>query len=79
MTLTKMIITAAIIILGVYDLFAAFWGGVDITISRVMQDAGFSHPFVAFVVGGICSHFWMYMPPKCPNCNKDNNENRRVL
>ncbi len=68
MTLTKMIITAAIIILGVYDLFAAFWGGVDSTISRVMQDAGFRSPTIPFVLGYIAGHVLGYMPPKCPNC-----------
>ena len=71
MTLTRMIITAAIIILGIYDLFAVFWGGVDSTISRVMQDAGMKSPTVSFVLGYICGHILGYMPPKCPNCRSN--------
>ncbi len=65
MTLTRMIITAAIIILGIYDLFAVFWGGVDATISRVMKDAGIQNPFVIFVVGYICGHIFGFMSPNC--------------
>jgi hypothetical protein len=68
-----MIITAAIIILGVYDLFVAFWGGLDSSISRAMQDAGFKSPTIPFVLGYICGHWFGYMKPncpKCPNCKK---------
>lgn len=64
MKLTPLIVTTLVIILGIYDLWAVAFGGVESSVSRFMQEAGFARPTVVFVVGYICGHFWGYMPPK---------------
>lgn len=64
MKLTPLVVTTLIIILGIYDLWAVAFGGVESSVSRFMQEAGFSRPTVVFVVGYICGHWWGYMPPK---------------
>jgi len=64
MTLTAKIITACVIALGIYDLYAVSTGGVESSISRFMQDSGSSAPTIVFVVGYICGHIWGYMHPK---------------
>jgi hypothetical protein len=52
MGMTGMILTGAFVALGIYDILAAFRGGVNSTISRAMQTAGFRSPTVLFVLGG---------------------------
>lgn len=71
MTLTAKIITATVIALGIYDLWAVSTGGVESSISRFMQDVGFNAPFVILVFGYLAGHFWGYMPPVCPHCGKE--------
>jgi hypothetical protein len=67
MTLTAKIVTAIVIALGIYDLWAV-WQGMDYTISHFMQWSGMTAPVIPFVVGYICGHFWGFMPPTCPQC-----------
>lgn len=64
MTRTAMIVTAGVIILGIYDLVVVSLGGVESSVSRFMQDSGFKAPAVVFAVGFICGHIFGYMPPK---------------
>ena len=56
MTLTKKIITGIVIALGIYDLWAVSFGGMDSTISHFLQVTGFQAPVVVFVFGYIAGH-----------------------
>jgi hypothetical protein len=64
MTRTAMVITACVCVAGIYDLIAVFTGGVEPSISRVMQQAGFDAPMVVFAVGFVAGHIFGYLPPK---------------
>ena len=64
MTKTAIVVTATVIALGIYDLYAFASGGVTSTISRFMQEAGLNTPVIVFSVGFICGHIFGYMPPK---------------
>jgi len=61
MGLTGMILTGAFVALGIYDIVAAFRGGVNSTISRTMQTAGFRSPTVLFVLGGLFGHCFLQL------------------
>lgn len=61
---TAAIVTACVIILGIYDLYAVATGGVETSISRFMQAAGLDAPWIVFTTGFICGHIFGYMPPK---------------
>lgn len=61
MGLTGMILTGAFVALGIYDILAAFRGGVNSTISRAMQTAGFRSPTVLFVLGGLFGHCFLQL------------------
>jgi hypothetical protein len=73
MTLTAKVVTACIIILGIYDLFAVSFGGEITTISWYMQCSGFDAPFVVFTVGFIAGHIFGYLKPDCPVCRRNKN------
>ena len=64
MTKTAIVVTATVIALGIYDLYAFASEGVTSTISRFMQEAGLNAPVIVFSVGFICGHIFGYMPPK---------------
>ena len=64
MTKTAAIVTSSVIALGIYDLYAVASGGVETSISRFMQEAGLTAPWIVFTVGFICGHIFGYMPPK---------------
>jgi len=61
MSVTGMVLTAVVVMLGIYDIIAAFRGGVNSTISRAMQMAGFRSPTVVFVLGAIFGHCFLQM------------------
>ena len=64
MTRTAKVVTACVIALGIYDLWAVSTGGVESSISRFMQDSGIRAPWIVFTVGFICGHIFGYMPPR---------------
>lgn len=64
MTRTALVVTTLVITLGLYDLYAVAVGGVELSISRFMQNSAFEAPFVPFTIGFICGHIFGYMPPK---------------
>ena len=67
MTKTSLIVTIAVITLGIYDLcVVTFGGGVEQSISRFLQDSALRHPFVSFTFGFICGHLFGYMQPSPP-------------
>ena len=68
MTKTSLIVTGTIIALGIYDLAAVAFGGVDSSISRFMQHVGGECPFVIFTVGYICGHLFGMLKQKCKSC-----------
>jgi len=61
MSLTGMILTGMFVTLGIYDIVAAFRGGVNSTVSRAMQMAGFRSPTVLFVLGGLFGHCFLQL------------------
>jgi len=67
MSKTSVVVTGTVIALGIYDLYAYSIGGVELSISRFMQDAGLNSPFIVFTVGFICGHIFGYMPPRKKN------------
>lgn len=64
MTYTKLFVTIAMIIIGLYDAVAVTFFGVDGSISRYIQNLGFSSPIFVLMVGFLLGHFWGYMPPE---------------
>ena len=54
---TPWILTVAIILLIVYDIYAATTGN-ETTISRVVRDFGRDHPTVLLATGYLLGHFW---------------------
>ena len=68
MTLTAKIITGIVIALGIYDLWAVIFGGMDSTISHYLQVVGFRAPVIVFAFGYIAGHIWGFFPPTCPTC-----------
>ena len=72
MTKTAMIVTGAVIALGIWDLIAVtYLGGVEVSISRFLQNSALKAPFIPFSFGFIAGHLWGYMPPVCPECPED--------
>ena len=68
MKLTGVIVTAAIIILGIYDLIVVVADmGIQYSVSRFLQNAGLEAPMVTFAIGFVAGHIFGYMPPKCPD------------
>ena len=72
MTKTAMIVTGAVIALGIWDLIAVtYLGGVEVSISRFLQNSAQKAPFIPFAFGFISGHVFGYMAPKCPKCSED--------
>ena len=68
-----MIVTGAVIALGAWDLYAVnFLGGVDVSISRFLQNSALKAPVIPFAFGFVAGHIFGYMAPKCPKCDQDN-------
>ena len=65
MSLTRLVITATIIMLGIYDLVMVATGGVEASISRYLSSFG-SYPFVVFTFGYIMGHVFGWMTPTLP-------------
>lgn len=64
MTTTALIITSVVITLGIYDLWAVTYGGVNASISRFVQRSAFKSPVFTFTAGFICGHLFGYMEPE---------------
>ena len=60
---TDIVITVIVILAGLWELFALFTGRAK-TFSRAFQAIGLKAPFLAFVVGFLCGHWFAYMPPE---------------
>lgn len=62
MSKTAMVVLATCIMLGIYDLYAVTYYGIDGTISRYIQCSAFEAPVIPFVFGCLAGHFFFYMP-----------------
>lgn len=60
---TAKIVTLSAILLGLYDIYAILFGGEDASISRFMQNAGLSEPYIVVVIGFIAGHIFAYEKP----------------
>jgi hypothetical protein len=63
MTRTAILVTGAVITLGIYDLVIVATNGVDQSISRFLQDTAFGSPLITFVFGFVAGHIFGYMKP----------------
>lgn len=61
MSRTGLIITIAVIALGIYDLVVVLFDGTGSSISDWLIRAGFKSPVVVFAFGFICGHLFGYM------------------
>ena len=73
MKTTPMVVLALLIVAGLYDLGVVVFGGTSGTISAFMVKLGFTSPFIPFVIGVLCGHFFFYMFPVSnpQNTNKE--------
>lgn len=67
MKTTAILVTAAMIILGIYDACAVSFGTVDSSISRYLQFVIFKSPIFTFGLGAIFGHVALYLKPKWYN------------
>ncbi len=64
MSLTALVITTVVITLGIYDLWAVTYKGVQWSISRFVQRVSFKSPVFTFMVGFVSGHLFSYMAPE---------------
>ena len=65
MSTTRLLMTTLIIVLGIYDLCAVTFGGVDVSISRWLESLA-RYPFILVTFGYILGHVWGWMTPTLP-------------
>lgn len=56
--ITVIIVIVAVILLSLYDIVAAIYGGDGSTISEVIRNAAYKAPIVPFVFGVLCGHWF---------------------
>lgn len=61
MSTTGLVVTIAIIALGIYDLVVVLFTGTGSSISDFMIRSGFKAPMIVFTVGFVCGHLFGYM------------------
>ena len=61
MSTTGLVVTIAIIALGIYDLVVVLFAGTGSSISDFMIHSGFKAPMIVFTVGFVCGHLFAYM------------------
>lgn len=61
MSTTGLVVTIAIIALGIYDLVVVLFSGTGSSISDFMIRSGFKAPMIVFTVGFVCGHLFGYM------------------
>ena len=71
MTKTGLIVTTGVIALGIYDLAAVTFGGVDASVSRFLLDSSMRAPLIPFTIGFICGHLFGRMFLVCDTCKKN--------
>ena len=63
MKTTPLVVLSVLIALALYDLGVVVFGGTSGTISAFLVKLGFTSPFIPFVIGVLCGHFFFYMSP----------------
>lgn len=63
MSRTAILVTGAVITLGIYDLVIVATNGVNQSISRFLQDTAFGSPLITFTFGFVAGHVFGYMKP----------------
>jgi len=61
MSLTGLILTIGIIVLGIYDLVVVLLNGTGSSVSDFLIRAGFKSPVLVFAFGFVCGHLFGYM------------------
>lgn len=62
MSMTALVTTAVIIILGIYDLVCVV-RGLDSSVSAFLVNVGFKSPMVVFAFGFVAGHLFGYLRP----------------
>lgn len=71
MPLAGLLVTIAVIILGIVDLCFVLFSGTPSSISNFMIRMGFKAPAVVFAFGYVCGHIWGGMRLKASEATKD--------
>ena len=66
MTTTGILVIAAFITLGIYDLIVVLRKGVGCSISRYLQRSALKSPIFTFCIGAVAGHIFGYMAPEVP-------------
>lgn len=66
MTRAGLVVTIAVITLGIVDLCFVLFNGTGTSISAWMVAAGFKSPVYVFATGFICGHLFGYFEPTEP-------------
>ena len=74
MKTTPIVVLGLLIVAGLWDLWCVTFGGTSSTVSAFMVRLGIKSPFIAFVIGCLCGHFFFYMYPVATE--KKNNNGR---
>lgn len=61
MSTTGLVVTIAVIALGIYDLIVVLFTGTGSSISDYLIRAGFKAPVIVFAFGFVCGHLFGYM------------------
>lgn len=66
MKTTPLVVLTLMIILGVYDFGVVYFGnGVQSSVSRALERAGFRSPMFVLMIGLVCGHLFFAMSPEC--------------
>ena len=63
MSTTGLVITIAVVALGIYDLVVVLFSGEGSSISAWLINAGVKSPLIIFTLGFICGHLFGNMKP----------------
>jgi hypothetical protein len=61
MSTTRVVIFGLLLAAALYDLWAVWTGGVDVSISQVITNTVGNYPFLMFVSGMLVSHFFGFV------------------
>lgn len=66
MNTTPLVVLTLFIILGLYDFGVVYFGkGVESSVSRCLQRAGFKSPMFVLMLGMVMGHLFFAMKPEC--------------
>lgn len=68
MSTTGLVITIAVICIGIYDLVCVLRKGTGSSVSDWLIKAGFKSPIIVFTFGFVCGHLFGYMQLEAQPC-----------